>query len=77
MSFTANHPRTKLDNGVITNYYGYLNCFNTIQQDPAHDWPCKPDGWAPGNRIDGSVNGTHGAEESPVGEPLSATTDKA
>lgn len=36
------------DSGMITNYYGYLSCFQTINSElEFHNWPCKGNGWAP------------------------------
>ncbi|KAB5517370.1 hypothetical protein GE09DRAFT_1262623 [Coniochaeta sp. 2T2.1] len=37
-----------LNEGVMTNYWGYLSCFGKVDFGRGtHKWPCKPDDWTP------------------------------
>lgn len=61
--------------GMITNHYGYLSCFDTINEELArHNWPCKGDDWKPwGGKAAGGVgpnaDGSGGIAGVPVPEP--------
>lgn len=46
------------DEGVIFNYYGYLACYNIINENLIqHNWPCKGAHWKPWkSKLEGSEN---------------------
>jgi hypothetical protein len=62
--------------GVITNYYGYVDCYATIGNNPAHNWPCKGSGWKPWDHHTAPDNATTLPEENtpePSMGPLNVT----